>query len=96
MDDEGETCLRVSNGASIEIPLNVMNQTKLSNSLAFELVFKIRNVQNYSTLINKCEDEKNATGLENSRDFNKQKNVDNVDNYVKYTKNPHYLMYISC
>ena len=52
MDDEGETCLRVSNGASIEIPLNVMNQTKLSNSLAFELVFKIRNVQNYSTLIN--------------------------------------------
>lgn len=51
-DDDGETCLRVSNGASIEIPLTVMNQTALSNSLAFEFVFKVRNVQNYSTLIN--------------------------------------------
>ena len=51
-DDDGETCLRISNGASIEIPLNVMDRKKLQNSLAFEFVFKVRNVQNYSTLIN--------------------------------------------
>jgi len=43
-DDDGETCLRISNGASINIPLNVMNSKKLSDSLAFELVFKVRNV----------------------------------------------------
>lgn len=52
VDDNGETCLRVSNGASIEIPLRVMNTASLTESLAFEFVFKVRNVQNYSTLIN--------------------------------------------
>lgn len=51
-DDDGETCLRVSNGASIEIPLSVMGSRSLQESLAFEFVFKVRNVQNYSTLIN--------------------------------------------
>lgn len=51
-DDDGDTCLRISNGASIEIPLNIMNTKALRDSLAFELVFKVRNVQNYSTLIN--------------------------------------------
>ena len=51
-DDDGETCLRVSNGASIEIPLTIMNTAALRDSLAFEFVFKVRNVQNYSTLIN--------------------------------------------
>lgn len=51
-DDDGDTCLRISNGASIEIPLNIMSTKALRDSLAFELVFKVRNVQNYSTLIN--------------------------------------------
>lgn len=51
-DDDGETCLRISNGASIEIPLSVMNTKALTDSLGFELVFKVRNVRNYSTLIN--------------------------------------------
>ena len=52
MDDDGETCLRISNGASIDIPLSVLNTKSLTESLAFELVFKVRNVKNYSTLIN--------------------------------------------
>ena len=52
-DDEGETCLRISNGASIEIPLQgVLNTKTLQESLAFEFVFKVRNVGHYGTLIN--------------------------------------------
>lgn len=52
MDDErGISCLRVSNGASVRIPLDVLNSVSLQKSLTFEFQFKIRNVQNYSTLI---------------------------------------------
>lgn len=50
---EGE-CLRISNGASIEIPLNELNilaETKMKDPVAFEFRFKIRNVQEYSALI---------------------------------------------
>ena len=62
-DDEGHSCLRVSNGASINIPissLNVLNTDTVENSLAFEFRFKVRNVQEYSTLVTteSYEDEK--------------------------------------
>lgn len=50
-DDEGNTCLRISNGASIRIPLQVMRSPVLSNGYTFEFVFNLRNVQKYSTLI---------------------------------------------
>lgn len=54
VDDNGNTCLRISNGASISVPLSVLNKTSLSmnDALTFEFEFKIRNVQNYGTLIN--------------------------------------------
>lgn len=47
----GESFLRVSNGASVSIPLNVLNYTSLQNSLTFELRFKLRNVKSYKNLI---------------------------------------------
>lgn len=51
-DDDGNVCLRVSNGASISIPLNdVLKQDTLTESLTFELVFKLRNIRTYQTLI---------------------------------------------
>ena len=50
-DDEGNTCLRISNGASIRIPLQVMRSQVLSSGYTFEFVFNLRNVQTYSTLI---------------------------------------------
>lgn len=50
-DDEGNTCLRISNGASIRIPLQVMRSQLLSSGYTFEFVFNLRNVQKYSTLI---------------------------------------------
>lgn len=54
-DSNGNTFLRISNGASFTIPLgkttfaNSSNATEQSNS--FEFQFRIRNVQDYSTLI---------------------------------------------
>lgn len=49
--ETGNSILRVSNGASIKIPLSVMNTTDLSSSLTFELRFRLRNVQKYENLI---------------------------------------------
>ena len=50
-DDNGDSCLRISNGASISIPLQVMNTSDLTNALTFEFQFKLRNVQSLATLI---------------------------------------------
>lgn len=59
-DENQKTCLRISNGASIEIPvgsLNVLNSAKVNQALAFEFRFKVRNVQEYSTLITTTSEE---------------------------------------
>lgn len=50
-DEDGNTCLRISNGASIRIPLSIMTDRLLPFSYSFEFVFNLRNVQTYSTLI---------------------------------------------
>jgi hypothetical protein len=50
-DDNQNSCLRISNGASISIPLSVLNTQTLNSGLTFEFEFKLRNVQNLSTLI---------------------------------------------
>ena len=62
VDDEGDSCLRISNGASISIPLSVMNTTTLGTGLTFEFIFKLRNVQNLSTLITTTSTENEETG----------------------------------
>lgn len=49
--ETGNSILRVSNGASIEVPLSVMNLPDLSSSLTFEMRFRLRNVQKYENLI---------------------------------------------
>ena len=69
-DEEGRTCLRISNGASISIPvapLNILNSTALGSPLAFEFRFKVRNVNEYATLIQRGQDAdatENITGFE--------------------------------
>ena len=54
-DNDNRTCLRISNGASISIPIsdemNLLSSAQLSNPVAFEFRFKLRNVQKYATLI---------------------------------------------
>jgi putative IMPACT (imprinted ancient) family translation regulator len=49
MDDKNNTFLRISNGAKFSIPLG---ETKFSEqSHTFEIMFKIKNVQNYEGLV---------------------------------------------
>ena len=53
---DNKTCLRISNGASLSIPIGQMrfaaeNGTDAEITHTIELQFKIRNIQNYSNLI---------------------------------------------
>ena len=54
LDDDGNSCLRISNGAKLSIPLGVTTFATNSNSAqshTFEFQFKIRNVQDYGQII---------------------------------------------
>lgn len=52
MDDTNTTCLRISNGASIDLPIGATTFAGLSDSSrTIELRLKIRNVQSYEKLI---------------------------------------------
>ena len=65
-----DSVLRVSNGASISIPLSIMNQEKLDeSSITFEIRFKLRNVKEYRTLINR---ELDAEGEVIGENFNSE------------------------
>lgn len=53
-DTDGNTALRISNGAKFSIPMKTMQfhgQQANSQSNSFELEFKVRNVQRYTNLI---------------------------------------------
>lgn len=47
----GTSYLRVSNGAKLKIPLQVLDYVDLLNPLTFEMRFRIRNIQSYKNLI---------------------------------------------
>jgi hypothetical protein len=54
LDDDNNTCLRISNGAEFSIPIGTLTYgstdiSKQSNSI--EIQFRVRNVQDYSSLI---------------------------------------------
>ena len=49
--ETGNSILRISNGASIDIPLSIMNTTQLSHSITIETRFRLRNVRKYENLI---------------------------------------------
>ena len=54
MDDKGNSCLRISNGAKFTIPLGqtkFATQNASNQSHTFEFQFKVRNVQDYSQII---------------------------------------------
>ena len=55
-DDKDRTCLRISNGASLSIPIGEMQFAKaggtdIETSHTIEIMFRVRNVQDYSNLI---------------------------------------------
>ena len=49
-DENGQSCLRVSNGASVNIPFQGLSLNH-STDYSIEIRFKVRNIENYSTLI---------------------------------------------
>jgi hypothetical protein len=54
LDENNDTCLRISNGASFEIPIGTMDlNTSIEGrkSCTFEFEFKVRNIQNYAKVI---------------------------------------------
>lgn len=55
LDNNRKACLRISNGASLELPIGqmILNNQNLTNqqSVTFELEFKVRNVQSYDNLV---------------------------------------------
>lgn len=68
-DEDERSCLRISNGASISIPitaLNILNSKQLEDSLTFEFRFKVRNIQEYATLIDtySTEDDQGNVSIE--------------------------------
>ena len=53
-DDEGQTCLRISNGAEFILPIGettFAGDSQASSSWSYEMQFKIRKVQDYTPLI---------------------------------------------
>jgi hypothetical protein len=54
-DDNNTTCLRVSNGAEVSIPIGQLSFDNSSSTPthSIEIQFKIRNPQNYSKVITK-------------------------------------------
>lgn len=60
LDENDDTCLRISNGASIRVPMNLLETSNLETGLTFEFQFKLRNVQSYATLITTTSEEVNG------------------------------------
>lgn len=59
-DSDGTSFLRVSNGASIRIPIRnlgtgILNANQVTSPLGFEFRFRVRNVTNYETLVSGSE-----------------------------------------
>ena len=66
--NDGKTCLRISNGASLSIPIGQLkfateNGTDAEITHTIEMQFKIRNIQNYSNLIHNITRYENDQGL---------------------------------
>lgn len=68
-DENNISALRISNGASLSIPMeDILKNSQLQDSLTFEFQFKIRNVQNYITMVNTSTSEGDGTGEDKDND----------------------------
>ena len=68
-DEKNISALRISNGASLEIPLpDILNTSALQNSYTFEFQFNIKNVQNYITMVNTSTSKGEGTGEDKDND----------------------------
>ena len=82
VDNDNNSCLRISNGASISIPLRVLENPQLTDPLTFEFIFKLRNVQELTTLITTSSEEKEDGTVVITKTADVSKGV-----FAKYYKN---------
>ena len=88
LDENKDTCLRISNGAEFSIPLGITDintSTAGKSSVTFEFQFKVRNVQEYGNLI------KEITRYKEDNDYfnlyTQQKSQPNaINNYDQFLK----------
>lgn len=85
LDDDNQTCLRISNGAKFTLPIGnltfaAIDASQQSNTIEFQ--FKVRNIQDYSNLI------KNTTRYKGDGDFYtaflNQTEYSNYDAFLQY------------
>ena len=93
MDSKNNTFLRISNGAKFSIPIGITNFSEQSHT--FEIMFKIRNVQNYEGLVKNItryylDKEKKDTDDALYAEFTQQKDFDNYDAFLQYKLGPAY------
>lgn len=85
MDEDNNTCLRISNGAQFSIPIGSMilnSQTSGIRQCTFEFQFKVRNITNYGKLIKEITRYKDDEAA-----FNAFRNQTEYDNYDAFLQN---------
>lgn len=101
-DADHKTCLRISNGAKLTIPIGPMvfadTSADINKSHSIEFMFKIRNVQDYSTLIRTITRYKNDTDLYNafydSEKGSYKTNYTNYDAFLAWYLKNNYVPFI--
>ena len=86
-DDEGHTCLRISNGAEFILPIGetTLNGGGNSNSSwTYEMQFKIRNIQDYTPLIQNITRYKDDGAYYEAFTAEDQKQYTNYDSFLTW------------
>ena len=83
-DENNTTCLRVSNGAEVSIPIGKMAFKDGSSSATIEIQFKIKNPQNYAKVITKYTRYKVGTDWKDDDAWDKFKAQNEYLNYDEF------------
>lgn len=86
-DDEGQTCLRISNGAEFILPIGettFAGDSQASSSWSYEMQFKIRKVQDYTPLIQNITRYKDDGAYYTEFTKESQTQFDNYDSFLAW------------
>ena len=86
-DDEGQTCLRISNGAEFLLPIGnttFAGSTQATESWTYEMQFKVRNIQDYTELIQNITRYKDDGALYEAFTAPEQTQYTNYDSFLAY------------
>ena len=84
LDNDRKACLRISNGASLELPIGrmILNNSQRTDqqSVTFEMEFKVRNVQSYDNLVTNITRYEDDNSYYNA--FMAQEKYNNYDSFL--------------